>query len=352
MYASDRIAPTSYLSRMFSIVQYGDLRFLILDCPTESTLPAVLKILQKEHVTDVVRVCEPTYATDSLNAAGITVHDMSFRDGGVPPSAVLHKFMALVEQRAAVAAAAAGNGHASPSAAADASPRASPRSRPASLASASSTELNGDADSAVPAVPSNLPPPTIAVHCVAGLGRAPVLIAVALIEHGMSPLDAIEYVRARRRGAFNTTQVKYLDGYKPHLRAAHSHASGSGGSGSGRGSPLLRGLTPTMFLSSSSSSGSTASGRRSTSSPDGGAETTTNQANAAATGAGAQWGDSIRQKFGRMISGLKRKGTPSPPSSVTVTPRASSNSLANAKGANGSASATASTPAMAATAEP
>lgn len=52
--------------------------------------------------------------------------------------------------------------------------------------------------------------PTIAVHCVAGLGRAPVLVAIALIEMGMQPLDAIEYIRQYRRGTFNRPQIAYL----------------------------------------------------------------------------------------------------------------------------------------------
>ena len=54
------------------------------------------------------------------------------------------------------------------------------------------------------------PAPTIAVHCVAGLGRAPALVAIALIEMGMKPLDAIEYIRGKRRGAFNKPQIAYL----------------------------------------------------------------------------------------------------------------------------------------------
>lgn len=65
--------------------------------------------------------------------------------------------------------------------------------------------------------PSTTPPTgtaTIGVHCVAGLGRAPVLVAMALIEGGMAPLDSVIYIRERRRGAINARQLKYLEAYK------------------------------------------------------------------------------------------------------------------------------------------
>lgn len=46
------------------------------------------------------------------------------------------------------------------------------------------------------------------IHCIHY--RAPVLVAIALIEFGMEPLDAVEYVRRKRRGAFNKPQISYL----------------------------------------------------------------------------------------------------------------------------------------------
>ncbi|KNE59069.1 hypothetical protein AMAG_03417 [Allomyces macrogynus ATCC 38327] len=96
-------------------------------------------------------------------------------------------------------------------------------------------------------VPKNTkdPPPTgpIAVHCVAGLGRAPVLVAIALIEAGMPNLEAVEYIRSRRRGALNMKQIHFLDSYKRRgkgkLIGACGGGAGDAASGDGaRASPI------------------------------------------------------------------------------------------------------------------
>jgi protein tyrosine phosphatase type 4A len=47
------------------------------------------------------------------------------------------------------------------------------------------------------------------------LGRAPVLVAISLMEFGMPALDAVIYIRDRRKGAINAKQLKFLQLYKP-----------------------------------------------------------------------------------------------------------------------------------------
>lgn len=49
--------------------------------------------------------------------------------------------------------------------------------------------------------------PRIGVHCVAGLGRAPLLVALALVHRGCERINAIELIREKRPGAINMIQA-------------------------------------------------------------------------------------------------------------------------------------------------
>ncbi|KAJ2012793.1 hypothetical protein IWW57_006220, partial [Coemansia sp. S610] len=61
------LGKSSPLSNSFSLIEYDrDLRFLIMDCPTNNTIALYLKEFVRLNVTDVVRVCEPTYLRERL----------------------------------------------------------------------------------------------------------------------------------------------------------------------------------------------------------------------------------------------------------------------------------------------
>lgn len=51
----------------------------------------------KNNVTDVVRVCEPTYSKRTLEESGIHVHDWLFPDGEGPPEVIIGDWLRLVE---------------------------------------------------------------------------------------------------------------------------------------------------------------------------------------------------------------------------------------------------------------
>lgn len=168
------------------------MRFLIMDAPRPSNLHLYIKECRKQHVTDIVRVCEETYSAASLESAGITLHEMPYSDGHSPPRHVLDSWLTLVDQVFF--------------------------QQPAK-----SSTAPGPNTSAVRPTTA----PTIAVHCVAGLGRAPVLVAIALIEFlNLDPVEAVALIRQHRRGAINDKQLNWLEQYKRSYKR-----SGGGGEG-------------------------------------------------------------------------------------------------------------------------
>lgn len=140
-------------------IEYGKIKILILDAPTNDLLPLYIKEMKNYNVTDLVRTCEKTYNDDEIQMAGINVHELLFSDGDAPTDDIINSWLQVVN----------------------------------------SVIKNNTA---------------VAVHCVAGLGRAPVLASIVLIEYGMDPIDAIVFIRERRKGAINKKQLQFLKSYK------------------------------------------------------------------------------------------------------------------------------------------
>ena len=143
-----------------SLVQYKDMKFLIFDSPNDNNLAQYISVFKSHNVTHIVRTCEPTYSKQTLEKEGFQFFDLEYTDGGQPPDEIIEAWKVVVKK---------------------------------------ARQENG----------------CVGVHCVAGLGRAPVLVAVMLIESGMEPLAAVDYIRKQRRGAINAQQLRYIRNYKP-----------------------------------------------------------------------------------------------------------------------------------------
>lgn len=146
-------------------ITYKNMRFLITDRPNDANIDRYIGELKKHNAQDVVRVCESSYSTAKLQQEGIRVLDWAFDDGTSPPNDIVEQWFRLLRDR-----------------------------------------FRDD------------PSCCVAVHCVAGLGRAPVLVALALIELGMKYEDAVQLIREKRRGAINAKQLQYLERYRPKSR--------------------------------------------------------------------------------------------------------------------------------------
>uniref|UniRef100_A0A8C5PJJ7 Tyrosine specific protein phosphatases domain-containing protein n=1 Tax=Leptobrachium leishanense TaxID=445787 RepID=A0A8C5PJJ7_9ANUR len=148
-------------------IAYKNIRFLITHNPTKATFKQIHRGAEevRYYGTTVVRVCEATYDTTLVEKEGIQVLDWPFDDGATPSSQIVDDWLNLLKAKFC-----------------------------------------------------EVPGCCVAVHCVTGLGRAPVLVALALIECGMKYEDAVQFIRQTCRGAFNSKQLLYLEKYRPKMR--------------------------------------------------------------------------------------------------------------------------------------
>lgn len=148
-------------------IEHKDRKFLLTDSPTNSNIETYISVLLKENCRHLVRACEPTYSYTPIQflRRGIVVYDLSFPDGSSPPEEIVEKWLTILDH----------------------------------------IDKKSEKDEKE----------KVAVHCVSGLGRAPVLIAIAMMESGSEYIDTVTAIRKRRVGSFNQKQITFLTSYKP-----------------------------------------------------------------------------------------------------------------------------------------
>ena len=157
----------------YCVVEQCGMRFVIDRSPDATNIDQWVALWKENHVTDVARCCQVLYPTEPLTAAGITLHQLDFADGTTPPPNIIEEWIAVVDS-------------------------VFPHKRGKK-------------------VPPETKPATqnaIAVHCVAGLGRAPLFVCLALISRGMDSMKAVNFVRSKRPGAINAAQLEWLRTFK------------------------------------------------------------------------------------------------------------------------------------------
>eukprot|EP00657_Telonema_sp_P-1_P012477 TRINITY_DN9080_c0_g1_i6.p1 TRINITY_DN9080_c0_g1~~TRINITY_DN9080_c0_g1_i6.p1 ORF type:complete len:178 (+),score=22.46 TRINITY_DN9080_c0_g1_i6:318-851(+) len=154
---------------------YPNLKFVIMEQPKPLQVQHTLQELKKFDVTHVTRVCEE-FEFDynpEFEEHGIACHAWPFPDGASPPQTIILEWLALCD---------------------------------------SVSKENEKSGKKVDSVGSGRS--AIAIHCVAGLGRAPLMVALAFIEAGMSSEQAVMLLRAKRKGCINANQLAFLKQHK------------------------------------------------------------------------------------------------------------------------------------------
>lgn len=129
-------------------------KYIVTPSPDSNSIYSYKNLLFDNSITTVLRLCEKyEYDDEYLTTANIQVIHMPLKDGDVPDVDVVKQWLNIINN-----------------------------------------EKNG-----------------IAVHCRAGLGRAPLFVCIGLIKiSGMDDVEAINFVRNHIKGSLNLRQIDFL----------------------------------------------------------------------------------------------------------------------------------------------
>lgn len=130
--------------------------------PTYSTIEDFSQSMKNNEVTDVFCFCKLAYDPKVLERHHINFHHLEFEDGMYPDKTTIKIF-------------------------------------------------NSKIDKIVRHAKNNNKIPNINMHCQAGMGRAPTLLAYLMItKYNWNNSNSVDYVRKLRRGSFNKTQLDWI----------------------------------------------------------------------------------------------------------------------------------------------
>jgi protein tyrosine phosphatase type 4A len=152
-------------------IKTKEINFIMTECPTEKNINIFIDILKTNNVTYLIRIINDLYDTTFLHKEipNLVVKNLYFTDGDYPPIEIINEYNLFINDL-----------------------------------------IKKD----------NGIKPCIAIHCVSSLGRAPCIIALQLINEKIFNERhlIIEFIRNKRRGAFNTKQLKWVLDYKPQQK--------------------------------------------------------------------------------------------------------------------------------------
>jgi protein tyrosine phosphatase type 4A len=143
-----------------AFIEYKTKRFYISQSPSNDNIEQFIFSLKQHNIKHVVRLCKSTYDFRLIENEEINFYDMEIPDGSVPSKQNIEQWNNIVEKVC--------------------------------------------------------PNESILVHCVAGLGRSPLMVTISLINEKMNPYDAVKLIRKQRPGSINSKQLDFLVNYKPN----------------------------------------------------------------------------------------------------------------------------------------
>lgn len=143
-----------------AFIEYKTKRFYISQAPSNDNIGEFISALKQHNIKHVIRLCKSTYDFRLVENEEIKFYDMEIPDGSVPSKQTIEQWNNIIENVC-------------------------------------------DNDN-------------ILVHCIAGLGRSPLMITISLINEKMNPFDAVKLIRKQRPGSINSKQLEFLVNYKPY----------------------------------------------------------------------------------------------------------------------------------------